>query len=589
MADGAGSTALMLPPRIADLRSDPRHPFQAASARWESIADGLGLGTEERWVGGVLLAALLDDSVRDQVSVGDVGQSPRVSDLIEFGGVFCDRAPLLGAIAQLDRRGLLSVSKRDGRVWTDGSLSFPRPVWMELLSDPRRAWAPPSLPLPPRLEAEAVRLVSLLTVDAEVTVVFRGPEGAGHMELLRHIATLAGWKRCEVLSPTRWRVENPLIPDARREVVVWDVRGHDDVRATTGEFLRRARGPVVVLANVGQRVALSPERAAFRVELGAESRTEHRHVWSAVRPDLADEDLARLAARIPLELGHAVAMARVGKVDEPSAEAQLERRATSAELLHVERRSVERGRLLLEPELSSAFDRWLELVVAHGHHEVERPGLRGLFAGPSGTGKTLAAQVTAATRRRPLARVDLSAVTSKWLGETEKNLRSAFETARALGAVLLIDEGDALLGARGDVDRGSDRYANMEVAYLLQAIESFDGICVVTTNLPENIDPAFARRFETILHFARPSGSMARTHWRRSLGPAVKEALIDWLVDRMPVSGGEIASIGVVARGLAVARGRREPTRAEVLGAIEDELRKTGGSLSVGRLREDFG
>jgi SpoVK/Ycf46/Vps4 family AAA+-type ATPase len=133
-----------------------------------------------------------------------------------------------------------------------------------------------------------------------------------------------------------------------------------------------------------------------------------------------------------------------------------------------------------------------------------RQGVKVLLSGPPGTGKTLSAQALAAELGRSLYRVDLATVVSKWLGETEKNLRHAFLAARAVGAVLLFDEGEALMGQRGEVARGSDRYANLEVAYLLQALEAHDGVVVVTTNARTKMDGAFMRRFDVVLELPRP-------------------------------------------------------------------------------------
>ncbi len=129
-------------------------------------------------------------------------------------------------------------------------------------------------------------------------------------------------------------------------------------------------------------------------------------------------------------------------------------------------------------------------------------GETALFSGPSGTGKTLAANVLATSLGLNVYRIDLSKVMSKYIGETEKNLERMFNSAEAQGAVLLFDEADALFGRRTDVSDAHDRYANQEVSYLLQRIENFDGVVILTTNLKENIDPAFMRRFRHIIDFA---------------------------------------------------------------------------------------
>jgi SpoVK/Ycf46/Vps4 family AAA+-type ATPase len=131
-------------------------------------------------------------------------------------------------------------------------------------------------------------------------------------------------------------------------------------------------------------------------------------------------------------------------------------------------------------------------------------GTRGqavLFAGPRGTGKTLAAQTLATALQRELYRVDLARVAGKYLGETEKNLRRLFDTAERSNAILLFDEADALFGKRTDVKDSHDRYVNLEVSYLLQRIEAFKGLAILTTNMKQALDPAFLRRLRFVVDF----------------------------------------------------------------------------------------
>jgi ATP-dependent 26S proteasome regulatory subunit len=138
-----------------------------------------------------------------------------------------------------------------------------------------------------------------------------------------------------------------------------------------------------------------------------------------------------------------------------------------------------------------------------------RPGHRALFHGPPGTGKTISAALVGKLAGRDVYRVDLSLIVSKYIGETEKNLARVFNRAEQRGWLLFFDEADALFGRRSDTRDAHDRYANQEVAYLLQRIESFDGITILASNLPDNLDDAFARRFESTVYFpcrAPPSG-----------------------------------------------------------------------------------
>ena len=147
-------------------------------------------------------------------------------------------------------------------------------------------------------------------------------------------------------------------------------------------------------------------------------------------------------------------------------------------------------------------------------------GITALFSGSPGTGKTLAAHVVAAELGMDIVRVDLSAIVDKYIGETQKNLERVFHQAESLNVVLFFDEADALFGRRSEVKDAHDRYANQEVAYLLQRMEQFDGITILATNLRGNLDPAFSRRLSFILHFPDPDVPTRKRLWETHVGPA---------------------------------------------------------------------
>jgi SpoVK/Ycf46/Vps4 family AAA+-type ATPase len=179
-----------------------------------------------------------------------------------------------------------------------------------------------------------------------------------------------------------------------------------------------------------------------------------------------------------------------------------------------------------------------------------------LFVGPSGTGKTMAAEVLAASLRLDLFRVDLSQVVSKYIGETEKNLRRIFEAAEASGAILLFDEADALFGKRSEVKDSHDRYANLEISYLLQRMEAYRGLAVLTTNLKNALDPAFLRRLRFVVDFPFPDAALRGELWRRIFptGTPVAETDPDRLA-RLAVAGGTIRGIALNASFLAAEAG----------------------------------
>ncbi len=213
-------------------------------------------------------------------------------------------------------------------------------------------------------------------------------------------------------------------------------------------------------------------------------------------------------------------------------------------------------------------------------------GVSALFSGSPGTGKTYAARCLASSLGLNLYRIDLSQVVSKYIGETEKALARVFEEAEAGHGILLFDEADALFGKRSEVKDAHDRYANVEVAYLLQRMESFDGMSVLTTNLRNNIDTAFIRRLRYVVEFPVPDRAARETLWRSSL-PDEKhwDASVDVpaLAHAFALSGGDILNVARACAYLAAASDRL--TMAHVVRATYRELEKVG----LPRTRDDFG
>ncbi len=183
-------------------------------------------------------------------------------------------------------------------------------------------------------------------------------------------------------------------------------------------------------------------------------------------------------------------------------------------------------------------------------------GISALFAGASGTGKTMAAEVLAGDLKLDLYRIDLSSVVSKYIGETEKNLRRVFDAAEEGGAILLFDEADALFGKRSEVKDSHDRYANIEVSYLLQRMEAYRGLAILTTNMRNALDTAFLRRIRFVCPFPFPDAAHRAEIWRR-IFPAsapVEQLNVDKLA-RLNVAGGNIRNIALNAAFLAADAG----------------------------------
>lgn len=201
-----------------------------------------------------------------------------------------------------------------------------------------------------------------------------------------------------------------------------------------------------------------------------------------------------------------------------------------------------------------------------------------LFHGPSGTGKSMSALAIAHALNSQVLRIDLSRVVSKYIGETEKHLDAVFRDASQCGAVLLVDEADALLGKRGEVKDAHDRYAAQEVSFLLTRIESYDGVAVFTTNARQSIDPAFLRRLRFIVEFPRPDAQAREDIWRRCMGTGNHEldvAAFRQLARRIDMTGGHIRQIALQAAFLAAAANRKI-TLADIASASRAELAKLG-------------
>jgi len=175
-------------------------------------------------------------------------------------------------------------------------------------------------------------------------------------------------------------------------------------------------------------------------------------------------------------------------------------------------------------------------------------GTAAVFSGPSGTGKTLAAEILANEIGRELVRIDLSQMVSKYIGETEKNLARLFDAAERSGAILLFDEADALFGKRSEVRDSHDRYANLEVSYLLQRMESHPGLAILTTNMKGALDPAFLRRIRFVANFPFPDAALREQIWRRAFTPQVPTESLDFeRLARLNVAGGNIRNIALGA------------------------------------------
>jgi DNA polymerase III delta prime subunit len=229
----------------------------------------------------------------------------------------------------------------------------------------------------------------------------------------------------------------------------------------------------------------------------------------------------------------------------------------------------------------------LEIWIKHGDRLLNdlgmdrklKPGFRALFHGPPGTGKTLTASLLGKYTGRDVFRIDLSMVVSKFIGETEKNLSKLFAKAENKNWILFFDEADALFGKRTNVKDAHDRYANQEVSYLLQRVESYNGLVILATNLKSNLDDAFIRRFQTIIHFPMPTAGERLSIWQNAFPEGIKidkQIQLEQIANQYELSGAEIMNIVQYACLQAMEFNKDIISQAILLDGIKKEFSKEG-------------
>jgi SpoVK/Ycf46/Vps4 family AAA+-type ATPase len=218
---------------------------------------------------------------------------------------------------------------------------------------------------------------------------------------------------------------------------------------------------------------------------------------------------------------------------------------------------------------SRVYDAW-----GFRHKRHRGLGITALFAGDSGTGKTMAAEVIANDLHLNLYRIDLSAVVNKYIGETEKNLRRLFDAAEDGGAILFFDEADALFGKRSEIKDSHDRYANIEINYLLQRMEDYRGLAILATNMKSALDQAFMRRLRFIVNFPFPGRAERKAIWHKTWPARMPRAGLDYdRLAQLDLAGGSINNIAVNAAFMAAQAGT-PVTMSLVLAAARLEFRK---------------
>jgi SpoVK/Ycf46/Vps4 family AAA+-type ATPase len=413
-------------------------------------------------------------------------------------------------------------------------------------------------------------------------------QGSGRALLVLDVPALLAAGRAAALSQLPLAVREAWLQSA---ILVVD--GFDGLLAEDGDapavrtLLRRllaerpASLPVVLLGEPRWEPATwLTESNTVRLELPAPSPSARLNVWRThLDGQIPPDAVAALAAQFRMEGAsvRAVAAAARGRAtwrgDGPAStdDFQAAARSVAAPPLEGLARRLEArygwDDIVLPPDGQTqlrelcararhqaiVLERW-----GYGNKHARRASLTALFAGQPGTGKTMAAEIVAGALGLDVYRIDLSAVVSKYIGETEKNLERIFRAADQGDAVLLFDEADAIFGKRSEVRDAHDRYANVETAYLLQRLEAYEGLAVLTTNLKGNIDEAFLRRLDCVMEFPMPEEPERLAIWQRALPPeAPRDADVDlaFLARKFKLAGGHIRNIALTAAFLAAADG----------------------------------
>ena len=382
-----------------------------------------------------------------------------------------------------------------------------------------------------------------------------------------------------------WHRESILMPVALYIDAQDTGGGGDAAEPPVARFLSRSGGVFLVGAREG-RGDLGPMVQA--VHVARPTAAEQAVVWSATLSEAEPEVVARLSGQFDLDAPAIQRIARAagngGAAGSALWQACIETSALSMDRLAERIRPVARWEDIVLPPDETALLRQLAAQVSCRTQVYDQWGFRdrlnrglgigALFAGDSGTGKTMAAEVIANALDLRLYRIDLSAVVSKYIGETEKNLRRLFDAAEGGGAILFFDEADALFGKRSEVRDSHDRYANIETSYLLQRVESFRGLAILSTNMRGALDAAFLRRLRFVINFPYPGPAQRREIWTRAWPDGVPLGALDFdRLARLNLSGGNIATVALNAAFMAAEAGG-PVTMPLVLAAARAEYEK---------------
>jgi hypothetical protein len=370
-----------------------------------------------------------------------------------------------------------------------------------------------------------------------------------------------------------WHRESILLPLALF-VELRDAEAAPDRTPLLARFLARSDGVVLISA---RELWPDPGLPGFAVDVERPTRAEQRELWAATLGQAAGPLPASLADQFDLDPASIREVGEASLAEPGAGDPGLGRRLWDACLARTRPRMDVLAKLVVPKagwddlvlpatetgllhqiadqmgQRSTVYETW-----GFGARMNRGLGVSALFAGPSGTGKTMAAEVIADELRLSLYQVDLSGVVSKYIGETERNLRRLFDAAERGGACIVFNEADALFGKRSEVRDSHDRYANIEVNYLLQRMEDFAGLAILTTNMRSALDAAFLRRLRFVVTFPFPAEAERRRIWERVFPPAtpVEDLDLDQLA-KLSATGSTIHNIALIAAFLAAHQGSR--------------------------------
>jgi SpoVK/Ycf46/Vps4 family AAA+-type ATPase len=378
-------------------------------------------------------------------------------------------------------------------------------------------------------------------------------------------------------------------------VIECDDSSSESHRELLRDWIDRVNGPVAIVSRDRRQLGQRPT-ASF--EVSKPMPDEQRALWELALRDHEPvlQRVSALTSQFSLSRPEILSAAEEARADESSLSMRAVwtacRRQTRGRLDDLAQR-IESHATFDDLVLPDSQKEILANIVTHVRHRTtvldawgfasqgnRGLGISALFAGASGTGKTMSAEVLAGALELDLYRIDLSAVVSKYIGETEKNLRRIFDAADSGGVILLFDEADALFGKRSEVKDSHDRYANIEVSYLLQRMESYRGLAILTTNMRSALDVAFLRRIRFIVQFPFPDAGQRAQIWRKVFPPdtPTHELNVERLA-QLSVAGGSIRNVALNAAFLAA--DENEPVRmSHVLSAARSEYEKLEKSLT---------